>query len=395
MTIIGGGPAGCATALALARRGIHRVTVIEAGDYSAIRVGESIPPQINAAFSRLGILDDFLAEKHEPCVGSCSVWGNDQPGFNDFIASPHGPGWHLDRRRFEAFLARCVRQRGMQLRTRTRFRAIEPQPGGGFRLEISDESGRPQTLEADVVVDAGGVQALLATRLGARKRILDRLLVVCSFFELGRHEDFARQTLLEAVEYGWWYAARLPDRKLVVAVASDATTLKSMRLNEARQWRQSLARTRHLATALSKAEWRRRKLNVLLAASSILEPCAGPGWLAVGDAASCYDPISAQGIHKALGNALAAADAIVAGMQTAEPAPGPSSLDQAMMGPAGRYSAGIRREFQDYLAGRNHFYDLERRWPQSGFWSSRRKPLAGRADARKAAPGPDLWRPAP
>ena len=36
VAIIGGGPAGCACALALARHGVHDVLVIEAGDYTPL-----------------------------------------------------------------------------------------------------------------------------------------------------------------------------------------------------------------------------------------------------------------------------------------------------------------------------------------------------------------------
>ncbi|HEX7637975.1 MAG TPA: FAD-dependent oxidoreductase, partial [Burkholderiaceae bacterium] len=41
--VLGGGPAGCATALCLARQG-HRVAVVERTRYEAPRVGETLSP---------------------------------------------------------------------------------------------------------------------------------------------------------------------------------------------------------------------------------------------------------------------------------------------------------------------------------------------------------------
>ena len=115
VAILGGGPAGCATALALRQQGISRILVVESGFYQNIRVGESIPPDTRVLLEKLGIWSDFLKEEHEPCLGSCSSWGHDRLGYNDFLFNPHGNGWHLDRRRFDALLARKAEETGVTL----------------------------------------------------------------------------------------------------------------------------------------------------------------------------------------------------------------------------------------------------------------------------------------
>ena len=80
VAILGGGPAGCATALALHHQGIGDVQVIEAGNHDAQRIGESIPPDTGLMFRSLGIWDDFVAEGHAPCLGSRSAWGDNRAG---------------------------------------------------------------------------------------------------------------------------------------------------------------------------------------------------------------------------------------------------------------------------------------------------------------------------
>lgn len=358
VVIVGGGPAGCAAALALHALGVDGITLVEAGRYQRERVGESVPPDIGPLFARCGILDAFVDEGHEPCVGSCASWGSDTLGYNDFIVNPHGPGWHLDRRRFERFLAKQVRARGIRLFTNTRFREVERHVDGGYTIGVEGPEQARARLRAEWLVDAGGVQALLATRLGARKHIHDQLVVASAFLDQDKEAAFSRLTMLEAVEYGWWYAARLPGGRLIVAVASDAAILKAMRLNEPDGWIGHLYETRHLAAALRGARCFAPKLTIGLAASSVLEPCAGAGWLAVGDAASCYDPISAQGIHKAFATGIAAASAIAAHRR---------GKPDAIEG----YRQQVRREFGAYLHNRRYFYDLERRWPEAPFWKQR------------------------
>src|SRR6187549_1177938 len=101
VAVVGGGPAGAATALALRRRGVADVLLVEAGDYRGVRFGESVPPDLRLPLDALGLWTSFVAQGHEPCLGSCSVWGSAQPGYNDFLFNPHGHGWHLDRARFD------------------------------------------------------------------------------------------------------------------------------------------------------------------------------------------------------------------------------------------------------------------------------------------------------
>lgn len=362
--ILGGGPAGCAAALALRRRGIPDVLLIEADGYAAVRVGESIPPESRLLLERLGLWQGFLAEGHEPCLGSCSVWGGDTPGYNDFLLNPHGTGWHLDRRRFDAFLARKAVAAGVELRDRTRFQGVEPR-GEGFALRLTTAEG-PRTVTARFVIDATGSRSQLARSLGATRRLHDRLSYVAAFLERPGSAPLSRLTLLEAVEYGWWYAARLPEGRMAVGVASDPAIVKREALYRQDLWLARLRQTRLLGGELAGCEPARDPehsgLLVRTALSFRLDRVRGPGWLAVGDAASSYDPIASQGIYKALLDGLEAADAVAAWLR------GEAGAPQALDG----YQAAVAERFEDYLINRDYFYARERRWPMAPFWAGRR-----------------------
>jgi flavin-dependent dehydrogenase len=359
VAVLGGGPAGCATALALARLGVDGVAVVEAGRYEAVRVGESVPPDTRTPLARLGVLEAFLADGHDVCYGSCSSWGADELGYNDFLFNPHGHGWHLDRRRFDARLAALAAERGATVLTGTRFEGVEP-AGDRLRLELRDAAGGRRRLTADLVVDASGFRARVARARGARTRFLDRLICVYGFLDLPPEGRFSHLTLLEAVEYGWWYAARLPGGRLAVAVAGDGATVRSAELAAPDGWHAALAATRHLAPALAGSRFVDGSLRAWPAHSFLLDAPAGDRWLAVGDAASTYDPISSQGIHKALAGGLLAAGAV----------------HRRLAGDAAAfdgYAEAVRDGFAGYAANRAYFYALETRWPDAAFWRDRRR----------------------
>jgi flavin-dependent dehydrogenase len=354
VVILGAGPAGCATGLAVAQRGVTRSLIVAPRHPEGFRIGESLPPDTARLLGELGVFDDFLEERHEASLGSCSSWGSDALHYNDFLFNPFGSGWHLDRRRFDDFLARKAVERGLQMRLGTRLERVE-RAAPGFRLWLSNGDNTQGAVEARFVVDATGMRSSFARKVGARRLVLDRLLCIVGFLELA--DASSRLTTLEAVDYGWWYAARIPDGRVAIAVASDPEIIKERGLNLIEGWVAHLRRTNHIAAEFASP----RLVGRLLASaapSARLDLVAGEGWLAVGDAASVFDPISSQGIFKALADGIEAAGAITA------------ALDGSTA-PLGAYQSMVADRFDAYWRTRDEFYRMERRWPGAPFWRKR------------------------
>lgn len=352
--IVGGGTAGAATAVALARRGIEDVHILEPNAAAGVFVGESIPPETGTLLRDLGVWDAFVGQGHEPCLGSCSVWGSDTMGFNDFVLNPHGSGWHLDRRRFDELLIESARSHGTKV-INARATDCAQVSDGTFIVNYVDADGTSASIRSRFMVDASGANAVAALALGAKRRTSDRLMFVYGFFRTDPTRQNNRLTLLEAVPNGWWYCAALPDQRLAVALATDSATLRAHHLADDDQWTQQLLSTRHLAPRLVSAE-RVGPLVVRNAPSFILNRVAGQGWLAVGDAASAHDPIASQGIYKALEDAFAASDALCDGLE-----------ERARL----TFSNLVSDRFEEYLANRDYLYGLEQRWPTEMFWKRR------------------------
>lgn len=377
VAIVGGGPAGCACALSLAAAGIGDVVLIEAGGYEQARVGECLPPDARALLKTLGVWEGFVGQAHEACVGSCAAWGTYELGYNDFVTNPMGGGWHLNRLRFDSLLADAVRTAGVPLLTHTRFVRAAPAPAGrsllprpsagrslqlrqaaGWSLLLGQSDGRARRLTARFVVDATGLHSRVARAMGARRCMLDRLLCVYGFFLRPEGAPVSRLTMLEAVEDGWWYKAALPDGGMCIALACDAEGLRRGKLNHWRSWLERLAATRHVARGLAGYRFLKDEMRVMPAPSYCLDDCRGEGWIAVGDAASAFDPLMSRGILKALQDGIHAGGVVARWIRN-----GPDD--------ASDYRQELEQRFAVYSTVRKYLYAQEIRWPEAAFWRRR------------------------
>lgn len=368
VAVVGSGPAGAATATALCAAGVPRVVLVDQGlPGRRPPVGESVPPDTRLLLGRLGAWPAFVAGGHDNCVGSASAWGSDVVGHNDFVCNPHGTGWHLDRARFDASLREHAVGAGAELRRPFR---VDRATAEGEHLALH-ACGQP-AIAARFVVDASGQGAHIARMLGARRNVHHRLTCAAAILALPPGSPLNRMTLLEAVEYGWWYAARVPGDRASALVVVDPADLRRRALHTADGWLAHMRSTRHLADALHGAAIDAAGVHVHAAPSALLDPCAGDVWVAVGDAASAFDPLSSQGIHKALADGLAVAPAIVKRLD------GDSDALAA-------YSAAVAVRFEGYQRDRLHFYAMEQRWPDAPFWRDRRSPSEAMGGARVMA----------
>lgn len=369
VVVVGGGPAGSATALALAHRGIDGVVLLEAaagepdasGPAPGAPVGESIPPAATPLLRELGVLAEVDGGSHPRCRGSQSVWGRSEPGFNDFLFDPSGKGYHLDRALFDAQLRRAARAAGVEVRRGVRLTGIEPE-GGAYLLRTHGLGGSGAE-GARFVVDASGARAAVARRLGVARNVVDTLVSLGGTGPVASGTGPGGHTLLEATEEGWWYAVRLAGNRVFVALTSDPMTIRRGRLSEAGRWGASLLRTRLVAPEVGAEAWAGEGGAVARAAPvAILSAVAGPGWLAVGDAAAAYDPLGSAGITRALGHGIAAGEAIADFLT--------GGAASALAG----YQDRVFADFTDHVMLRHRLYASEGRWPSAPFWSGRRRP---------------------
>jgi len=304
VAILGGGAAGSAVALTLLAAGA-RVCVVEASDFSQARVGETIPPDVNALLFDLGVHAEFVEQGHLPCHGSHSLWGSRQLGHNDFLTSPHGHGWHLDRARFDQWLlGRAVAAGARLIGAEGRVRA---RAGRVLALSADDHE-----IAADWFIDATGRSGALARACGATRSHHDRQTVIWARFRVS-DRALGHSTWLEATPYGWWYGAEIPGGEAVIALGADPHVAKAEGLYDLRRWAAALTDTDLIAPRIARARLVPESFRITASHGYLTDRVAGDNWLAAGDAASAFDPLSSAGIYKALATGQRAARAIQAG----------------------------------------------------------------------------------
>ena len=192
----------------------------------------------------------------------------------------------------------------------------------GEAVVLKVESGlKAASNLAGLVVDATGRPSAVARRMGARRLVSERLVAVrqpieappaagpnTGWLDVESREDGGRD--------GWSYAVSGPGgRRDRWTVSPSAGKVHSD----------------HSGTRAD-------------ASSALLSQAAGDGWIAIGDAAASFDPVTSQGLMNALSTALVAAGAILS----------PRGLDEDA---CSVYSNAVAATFRYSEAGRSRVYD--------------------------------------
>ncbi|MGW4874025.1 NAD(P)/FAD-dependent oxidoreductase [Streptomyces chartreusis] len=369
VVIAGGGPAGSATALTLLRQGASVVLtdplIADPGRRPEWKLGESLAPRAWPLLERLGVIGRVADGTHTPYFGNLSSWGGTALTDDNFLYDPHGPGRHLDRAHFDRTLFEAACAAGA-VRRAHRVRAVR-RVRDHWKLMLGGE-----TVRAHYLVDATGAGAGVARRVGAAVRRDDRLIALATRLPPGgTAQQPSRTSLVESAAHGWWYTAPLPDGTSLAMLMTDVDLVAEHALHRPRNWWAGLMATTHVCARVgSGADPAAVRLRIVPAATGRTRPAAGPGWAAVGDAATATDPIAGRGILTALATGVTAAQAVRAD----------ASGDREALG---RYAERVQAIHAEYLHARTVCYRAEDRW-NTRFWTRRHSHSPELADG----PGP-------
>ncbi len=372
VAVIGAGPAGCSTAIALAELGFKVAMVERKPPGTGIHFGESLPPEVRPLFDALGIWSKFRSTASLPSTGVESAWGASELEYRDFLFNPFGSGYHTDRRQLDDLLREQAAQAGVQIFCPVRLLKNCRTDDCRWRLEWTTGC-RSHGIESPVLVDATGRASAIARSLGAVPRqALDRAVALAIHGKTMPDANRPHPRLLiESVPDGWWYSLALAGDRSVVALVTDCDLIPRPRTAREIWWRERLARTRHARHRLHSLS-PDGPLRTIAAHGSRLSCPVGPGWIAVGDAALALDPLSGLGVYHACEMGLLAARA----------------LDQLLRGDgaaAAQYAQWVHRLDAESRALRTAYYRRETRWPESPFWRRRQQFAALSPVARETA----------
>jgi flavin-dependent dehydrogenase len=278
VVVVGAGPAGSCIARLLALRGKNVLLV----DPLAPHHGRSevIPPTALRLLDAVGIvhlMDDSAVSRR--CLGIERLRGGSVRFKDDFFRYQAGAGYVVDRARLDNKLRKFAIDAGVEFK-RGRLRAVKFQ-GGLFQSSIRTE---PSVITAcsGIMVDATGRSASVGRRLGA-----DRIL---------------SETMLATRREG-------PDES-----CSETNGPVWLQIQgSAGRWSYRIAGPdgRRQTWEISRGKIAKGISGAMDASSARLSRASGERWVAVGDAAASFDPITSQGLANAFSTALIAAGAIL------------------------------------------------------------------------------------
>lgn len=300
--VFGVGPAACTFALQTVRLGRTALIVPPRNEATPNKPrGETLAPRGEFLLARLGIVKECLAGQHAAHM-TLSCWQDPDPEPADLGFDPHGQMWHLNREAFDHALLTLAAASGAEIVDRTTHRVASLESysdGWKVRIECSDHE---HLISAGYLVDASGRSCFIARRLGCNRILQDHLAAVwCIRENPGR----ILPLLIEPVREGWWYSFGLPANMLLVAFITDPTLVNLSASSRRSVWNAALAQAPHTKCRVGAEA---KHLGVASVESGRLNRMSGERWVAIGDAATSFDPLSSHGLCNALEQAIDAAE---------------------------------------------------------------------------------------
>jgi flavin-dependent dehydrogenase len=367
--ILGAGPSGATAALTLRKAYPHlSVLMIEASDVQAVRPGEILDEDAFPILKQLALVDFFKDQKHPVIATAGDDYLRRAPMRLSDLA-PH-KGWHLDRGRFDSMLSGFAAASGTAF-FRGSLQGVQLLADGRWQI-TAQSAAATQTAVARLVVDATGRHARFASEIGIPQLTYDSMIGivrVIAFDDQTQASNYA--PMIEPFEHGWWYSTVTWNKQLAIVAMTDADIGKRLQLTHITRWTEQLRESPQTYARVQDLTIR-GDLSIRAANTRGLHNCCGDGWLAVGDAASSFDPLTENGITRSLRLGMQAAHAIGAHF---------SGKANAIK----HYQAEIQSEFETNLKRRTELYRLEPHWKNAAFWMRRQTtpPLPSKAQTRK------------
>jgi flavin-dependent dehydrogenase len=294
-----GGPAGATIAQQLAGLGVS-VCVIDKGGVAPGQVGVSLPPSLLPILDHLGIRGPVEAAACLRPRGTLVRWGaSTEPVYKPYPE----PGLTVDRIKFDAVLLAAAQDAGATVIAPALASRPVAEDDGMWHIAYRRRHASGG-VHCRYLVDAAGRNAVLRTPRGRS--------LPATFAIHGHWRDVpikGPEVRVDACEGHWAWAAPLPDGSCLTAVFLARCDMPGGgRQNLETTYRRLLAQSPLIRFCLDGKML--GPVKACEATASAATAVCGPRYIKVGEAALCIDPLSSQGVQRAMVGALQAAAVI-------------------------------------------------------------------------------------
>ncbi len=324
--VIGGGPAGSATATLLAREGLS-VALFERKSFPRFHIGESLLPASLLILEQLGV-HDKVKQVSVKKPGGKWYYG-DKAVFSDFSAGPsdvsfasNPHAYMVKRDQFDHILLENAAANGVQVHEQ---HSVVDLLKDGERVNgvvVKDAEGTTHQYECDMVFDCSGFGAVIPTKFQLRKENrLKRMAVFGHYKCTARNKDLKNGWFVGQMVYdGWTWMIPLGPELISVGVVVPFEQFKSANQSPQEFLESYMATTPTVIEGLSPNPELQGKVHIYGNLGHTTSRAHGEGWALVGDAAFFIDPCYSTGVHLALTMAKDAAGLYVESRRSRVPA---------------------------------------------------------------------------
>ena len=348
VVILGKGIAGITLSFLLTRKNIEHVIIDRSGEGKVFAYGETLPPSALPLLQRLDLFQLFEENSYRKTFGYHSCWGSDQvTNINFYHHHPFKNGLKIDKQKILQALERDAKPKMISYKK---------------SVSIAEENGTIESILLDgktevqgkLFVDATGRKRALLKKLDIESESFDSLISFSCHIPKIKHPKLVHEVYVESFEQGWGIVSALNETENVFSIFTIKGNEIHKRLGKYEHWKSVLSKTKYLKDFLVNDI--EPKIIGGNSNSSKPQKISGENWLASGDAAMAYDPLSSHGITNAIYTAMIAADTIKQKLIDNES----NALDI--------YEDTINQIFDQYLSSKNQLYLSEHRWNDSPFW---------------------------
>ena len=318
--VIGGGPAGSATATRLAQSG-HSVTLLEKNYHPRFHIGESLLPLSIPYLEALGVLDEvdaigvrkYAAEFHSMYHGRHVSFQ-----FGEALRDDYPYAYEVQRSEFDEILIRKAQKTGVNVLEGYRVDQAEITNNTINRVSAVGPDGERKSFSAQFYVDASGRDTFMADLLGIkRKNPRHKSAAVYAHFK-GASRNSGKEEGNIAIywfDHGWFWMIPLKGDVMSVGAVLKPDYLKS----------RTVPLETFLSDTIAMAPGVQKKLEMAERVSPVTgtgnysyrsEKMSGKNYLLVGDAYAFIDPVFSSGVHLALHGAFKASEAITLALKS-------------------------------------------------------------------------------